>query len=682
MALLDIVTAAVARAGAAGPDVTPGTVAAWGVVFREDTGDTGSLDGKVLLAVGSETYDGSVTATLPKDLSGGSYQVVIEGMTDDDYKQIQLSAGRRLAAALHLWWKDSPSSVLGDLARVTGLADRLGALTPDPPEHSLVAVLRVDTIRRRAGERRYEVVVTARERVVARLVEHRVDGRCFVDLEAAVRGVTSGAGVTAVAHGLVDAKPGPADPDFADVAPGPAADALSTLVARTRRLLGLYGLPAAVVRDGVVHVGKWSDDRGAVAGLGVLRGLDQGSGLVSVDRGPNQDRDAAAGERPKTAVASRGTVTVTTLGRPDIKPGDIVRVALPPEDFPLVEPPSFLSATLPGMVGPLTDLGPDPGSSPSSCRVREVTHKLSPRQGFVTTVEAVVLAENDDGWDPPAIPGTPSPTRSKPAAGGVAPDAASAAATAVQSVMRGALGALTDRTRSRVALVHDHSKSGVPRHTSDVWYADVAPDGRPAAAQRTEITEAQHAEMRQVPYLTPFGWGNFGLVLPRYPGTRVLLVNAGGGQGDYVDVGALWPRDAGPPADPGDYWLVLPVGVEQREHLGSDDPTPADGPAAHDLVDGDGTRVVETARFVVRVTDTLTRCTARPTPGPDAPAGSVLIETKSSSGTGASIRLRDDGSVTITGTSITLDTKGDGDISLNAKNVKVTVATDGTMDVS
>ena len=29
MAMLDIVTAAVARAGAAGPDVTPGTVAAW-----------------------------------------------------------------------------------------------------------------------------------------------------------------------------------------------------------------------------------------------------------------------------------------------------------------------------------------------------------------------------------------------------------------------------------------------------------------------------------------------------------------------------------------------------------------------------------------------------------------------------------------------------------------------------
>jgi hypothetical protein len=246
--------------------------------------------------------------------------------------------------------------------------------------------------------------------------------------------------------------------------------------------------------------------------------------------------------------------------------------------------------------------------------------------------------------------------------------------------MRGTLGVLTQRTGARVALVHDHPTSGVPRHTSDVWYADAAPDGRPAAAQRTVITEAQHAEMRQVPYATPFGWGNFGLVLPRYPGTRVLLVDAGGGQGDYVDVGALWPRDAGPPADPGDYWLVLPVGVEQREHLGSGSSVPPDGPATHDLVDADGTRVVETARFVVRVTDTLPDCTTRPVPGPDAPAGSILIETKPSSGKAASIRLGDDGSVTITGTSITFETQGD--ISLHAANVKVKVGDHGTMDVS
>jgi hypothetical protein len=82
----------------------------------------------------------------------------------------------------------------------------------------------------------------------------------------------------------------------------------------------------------------------------------------------------------------------------------------------------------------------------------------------------------------------------------------------------------------------------------------------------------------------------------------------------------------------------------------------------------------------VRVTDTLTKCTARPTPGSDAPAGSVVIETKPSSGDGASLRLLDDGTITITGTSITLDTKGKGDISLHAKNVKVTVVE--TMDVS
>ena len=44
--------------------------------------------------------------------------------------------------------------------------------------------------------------------------------------------------------------------------------------------------------------------------------------------------------------------------------------------------------------------------------------------------------------------------------------------------------------------------------------------------------------------------------------------------------------------------------------------------------------------------------------------------------------LKDDGSVTITATSITFDTQGRGDIELKAKNVKVHLDGGGTMDVS
>jgi hypothetical protein len=237
--------------------------------------------------------------------------------------------------------------------------------------------------------------------------------------------------------------------------------------------------------------------------------------------------------------------------------------------------------------------------------------------------------------------------------------------------------------RSRLGMIHDHAAGGaVPRHTSDVWYADITPDGFPGAVQRTAVTEDQHGELLRVPYVTPFAWGSYGMVLPRYPGTRVVLANAGGGPGDFVDVGAVWPRNAGPHAQPGDYWLALPVSIAQREHL--QDPAkqlPDDGPATHDLIDGDGTRVIETSRFVLRVTDGLTQVPNRPQPGDD-PAGSVVIESRSGQDISARIVLKDDGSVTITATSITFDTQGRGDIELKAKNVKVHLDGGGTMDVS
>jgi hypothetical protein len=137
--------------GQDGPDVTPGAVAGWALLVYPDR--SGELSGRPLLSIGSDTYDGTISASLPAGLDGGSYEVVVEGMTDDDFAKLR--GGGDLAARLHLWWKDSPSGVLGDLASFTGFTDPLGVISPQPPEHSMVAELRVDRISRRAGERRY-----------------------------------------------------------------------------------------------------------------------------------------------------------------------------------------------------------------------------------------------------------------------------------------------------------------------------------------------------------------------------------------------------------------------------------------------------------------------------------------------------------------------------------------------
>ena len=664
-------------AAAAGPDVTPGTVPAWAVTFLNEVG------GEQLAVVGSDTYDGSVSATLPADLTGGTYQVVIEGMTDEDYGRIHATGRSPLAAVIHLWWKDAPTGVLGDLARSTGLDQPLGAITPDPPPFSRIAVIRVDRLWRRPGARRVEVVASGRELVVAKLSDTQADPKPQPDLRTAVAEITGAAKVFVRQYGLGDIQPPPNSraPVSSAVAipPGTALSALtSVLEKQARPLLQLFGQPLAVIRDGVLHVGVWAS-AGTGPSLPVLRNLDDDSGLLAVERGSSRQREQV-GDRTG-APQSRVTLSVTTLGRPDLKPGDTVLLPLPPEDFPKVEPPSIGGTLLRSLpIPPFGDLGPDP--DPTPCRVTGVSHRVSREEGFITVVQAFALASGDDGWDLGGL--TPArEARTAPPVGVPSSDPAQAFATILRSTTSTLTADLTAQARSHVALVHDHAAPDGALHTSEIWFAVTGPDGRAGTAQRAQITPELHGEGHVVPYATPFAWGNYGLVLPRYPGTRVLLVDGAGAPGEYVDAGAIWDYGSGPRAAPGDYWLALPVGIADREHLpdgSSGEPT--DGPATHDLIDADGTRVIETSRFVLRVTDQLTQSPGRPEPGDDAAAGSVLIETRSSSsGKSAQILLKDDGTVTITATSITFDTAGQGDIELKAKNVKVELS-GGTMDVS
>jgi hypothetical protein len=659
-----------------GNAVVPGTVPAWALVFRNGDRDT------ELCTLGSDAYSGSVSASLPVGLTGGSYEIVVEGMTAEDYRKISLPAGTPLDASLHLWWKDAPTGVLGGLAKFTGLDNPLSATTPVPPKGSLVAEIRIDRLSRRPGPRRMDVAVKGRERVVARLAEHRVDGRCFKEradangLQVAVDSV-AGDIVPVVGHGLAAAQPTPGVRNYAAVPPGSALDALHELSTQVQAALGLYGQEIAVIRDGTVHLGRWTAN-GTTPRLDAQRPMDDESGLLAIERGADLPRDVRIppglfGPRPP-----RRTFSVTALGRPDLKPGDRVSPVLPPEDFEVAEPPS-IGATLLTSLPNLPAGVANPDVDASVCRISEVRHEISREKGFLTTIRAVVLVGEDDGWDE-VTPGTAKEAKQARQAGVPFADSAHGAASTISDVIGDLTGRTFGVTRSRPAVVHDHTVSpDTPRHTSEVWHADTAPDGLPQAAQRTPITADAHAELTQVPYVTPFAWGSYGLVLPRYPGTRVVLANVGGSSADFVDVGAVWPPDAGPEARPGDYWLALPVAVEEREHLVDPDrQTPDDGPATHDLVDGDGTRVIETARFVLRVTDDLTHVPGRPVPDDDLGTGSVLIESRSGDGA-ARIVLKADGSVSISAKSITFD--AEEQISLNAKDVRVKLD-GGTMDVS
>ncbi|MEU4291321.1 hypothetical protein AB0E63_24100 [Kribbella sp. NPDC026596] len=657
--------------GSPGRDVTPGTLPTWALVFSDD-----AANGSRLLTISGDTYDGSVTATLPADLSGGRYEVVVEGLTDEDYQRIRRPAGDHLRAELHLWWKDSGSGVLADLTRAAGLTDLLGGAADSPPADSLVAVIRVDTLRRQAGERRIDTIISGRELVFARLGEAVVRGLCYTSLEVAAQDIARVAGVPVVTHGLKDLAPAADEKNFADVRPGAALEAMRTVRSQAAASLGRQGLSAAVVRDGVLHVGLWTATDAGSARLGNERVLDASGGLLAVTRGADADAPVPDAAGKQTA-KPRATVTATCLGRPDLKPGDIAKIPLPPDDFPTAVP---AGRGLP-LLNDVADLfGAGAGSTAGSpCLVTGVTHRLSVRQGFVTIVRAAVLRDDkDDGWDPVPPPRHDDVHAEQDAVRGSVPaDKAAGAAGAVRGVARAvARGSRALRLLVGQIRAHPAGPGNSPDQTSsDIWYSQAPDDGRPAAVRRLPVTPDQHGELRQVPVVTPFAFGGYGLVLPRYPGERVLLADTGGGQ-DVVDLGSVWDEDRTPPAEPGDWWLLLPVAVPTDDlEAGEDAAPPADGFASHDLTDADGRRIVEVSGLTLRVADVLRKTSERPDPGQ---AGVVILES-TKGGKTARIELHDDGTIAITGTGITLDA-GTGDITLKAADVKVSVT--GTMDVS
>lgn len=649
-----------------GPDIAPGTMPAWAVVFSAD--DASGL--KKLLTVGSDTYDGSVSATLPFDLEGGRYEIVIEGLTDEDYQRIRLT-GTRLAAAIHLWWRDTPAGVLGDLARAAGIADLLGGGAASPPAGSLVATIRVDTLRRQAGERRYDTVISGRERVVARLGETAIrGGLCYDSLDAAARGIARDARIDVIGHGLDRLTPPANVQNFADVRPGSALQAMRTVRDQAAAALHKQGLSAAVIRDGVLHVGQWTARNAGAAPLPVVHLLDASGGLVSAERGADVGIvEASVGPKPPPP---RAKVTATALGRPDIKPGDVVQIPLPPEDYPVLAPsgPGLpLLRDLTSLLGP----GVEP-ENPTACLITQVTHRLSRRQGFVTTVQASVLRSDDDGWDPVDESSKENPYTGQEQRGSKPADHATGAAAAVEGIAR-TVAQRAPGARLRAGQVRSHPGSPAEQNASDLWYSTAPPDGMPNEIRRVAITPDQHGELPAVPVVTPFAFGGYGLVLPRYPGSRVLLADAGGGGREVVDIGGVWEDGISPPAKPGDWWLVLPIS-QPTDDLTSDTEAapPTSDDASHDLIDADGRRVVEVAGLTLRVIDTPTACDKRPDPGD---TGTVVIENTNGSSS-ARIVIKSDGSITISGKSISLEASED--IHMKAANVEVKVS--GTMDVS
>ncbi|WP_157813778.1 hypothetical protein [Sinorhizobium meliloti] len=420
-----------------------------------------------------------------------------------------------------------------------------------------------------------------------------------------------------------------------------------------------------LVRDGVLHigVGRAIPFKGAKASGKVLR-VSAANGLIgyaetqSTPRDPKFDFAKAFEAGNLTATPEmRRNFRLDLVGAPQIHPGDVV--AFPPSKDPKSPAPIELA-------------GSEDWNKAIELYVASVSHRIEPNAGFMTTVTGVEV-ETSGGrstsiWDVPS--GAPVKASSR---GARSLDDGTPEGALSNSVSQAVERALADYSLAEAAEV----ASTVPASGGDSSLLPLASNlivgvsDQPSHMRRSAINglyrNGDGGVMFSVPYVSPFAWGPFGLVLPRYPGTRVMLLPAHGEAEDAVDIGALWhgPADdnAARPsnAEPGDWWLKLPAKVEMKgpaDVVAAPISPPPDALATNDLTDANGNRIIEVGQLVIRVgKEALKKGSERP--AADNRAEAIVIEQK-------------DGGALIT-------IEADGKITIKAKNVAVEVS--GTMDV-
>ncbi|MGN6110709.1 MAG: hypothetical protein ACTHU0_36740 [Kofleriaceae bacterium] len=630
------------------------------------------------LSIGAGDYHSEISAALPAGLEGGAYSFVIEGITNAHYKVLHeiwsAKPARPLYVDLYLYWRDT-GGVLGYLASVASLTGTLDRLAGAPPDEQRVARLVVTRLSRRVGTRRYEAVIEARERVFAALAQR---------LPKTVTAATATELAVAVAKKLKIA--GEEHPFVATPSDGPAPR-LEALTGKkgTKELARLEdamkveskrgGLPMYVIRDGKLHVGPGRK----IPLEGKTKPLDAEGGLVHVETTAQSTVDQTADAEAPIAIPppSHLQYALTLKGRPDLRPGDAVSFADPFSDGMgnLLDPASALNATTtPSSFGEaLAGMGrsflgaSEVVGGPATMYVTSVSHRLSRTEGFVTTLAGIGIQPGKE-WDPVPEPGSPG---ASPPAATPHDELAGAMQDLVKAMQPEGLG---------VGEVRAAKASGTgepPGQTVDVWVGLTGNDGKPSRARRLAVDRDRKARQNGVPTVSPFAWGKCGLVVPRYPGTRVVLAHAGNAPDDAVELGALWESGHGPDARPGDWWLILPASVASnlRSSIGDEDiPREPTGSATHDLIDADGERTIEVGRLTVRVKpNKLPPPGVRPDPVSDS-AERVTIEHES----GSRIVIKEDGDIVITSSKdLTLSTKNT--LTLEADDVKVKVT--NTMDV-
>lgn len=306
--------------------------------------------------------------------------------------------------------------------------------------------------------------------------------------------------------------------------------------------------------------------------------------------------------------------------------------------------------------------------------IRAVRHLLSASSGFVTEIDGIQC-----GGAKPVKP-------EKPELGASAAPAASkgtdAAAGAIKASLRNQ-GRTFDIAEIRAFRAR--TAASAPGQTEDAFVGLGTGQGQMQRYRTVDIHRVKPQRVQNMPYVTPFAWGSYGLVLPRYPGTRVAVIRPEGSTDQAVDIGALWwsgesnNANAGPPdAQPGDYWLILPVDPQPAQIVPEDtQPLPSKAASAsNDLIDSAGRRTVEVREFTLRVGDWALKGPGERPPASAAAKG-LRIEGKDGE---TLIEIDADGNLTLKSAKSIRIEAGET-IALKASGVEVNIG-NGKMDVS
>jgi hypothetical protein len=657
-----------------------GNDAGWLLRFEKSLGDEQAFE------IGRDSYYAEIKASLPGGLEGGVYTFTIEGITDDHYAKIAQTYGNGShgIVKLYLYWRDTNASAAGYFKNIAGLTDTLGATkSSDLPEGSLVAVLQIVSVSRKLGARRYEATVEAREWIFERLSSrHCRSGKTEASTADAVKSLLEdGAKLDASAYTfypLTQRTDPPNVPvnvgtDVRQLVQGRTVlSLLHDLGGRMQEYSGAYGRGMFLIRQGRLHIGIRNIPLQELdPGLGRLtltNGLLETEALDPIVTDPNFDfkANSEADTNPTKGPPRRQQFKLTLKGRPDLKPGDVVEFDAPPED--VAKSTRSVVDTLRDLAGPVLPSLDGVFAHSTTLYVSAVEHKLGRTSGFTTTLTGVVIKKGD-AWDKHTLGKHPQDDGEGQDGDG---NPESKAARALHDLVIDLIDTIGLPEVGEVREFRSSAADDSPSQTERVYVGLAPGDGQANQARRLAIARPGQRDSKDTPYLTPFAWGKCGLVLPRYPGVRVLVDCRLGQRNDPIETGALWEHGKGPSSQDGDWWLILPVDVAAGSLADDAAPPEFNGKVTQDLIDGKGDRVIEAGSFTIRVgKEQLKDAGQRPSPVEDT----ITIEHQAKH---AKITIRSNGDIEIDSAN-NLSLKASGDIQMEATNVVVKVS--NSMDI-